>query len=85
MTMKSVNVAELKQKLSAYLRVVEQGEEVVVTSHRRPIARIAPEPATDWVVRESGVPASAIRALKGNRRRRQGAAEAMLYEDRGRR
>lgn len=40
--MKSVKIAELKDHLSAHLRSVEAGEEIVVTDRRRPIARIVP-------------------------------------------
>ncbi len=85
MSMKNVNVAELKQKLSAYLHVVEQGEEVVITSHRRPVARLSPEPTAGWLVRESKVPAAAIRKLKGLKRDPKASAEQYLYEDRSRR
>jgi prevent-host-death family protein len=38
--MRSVTIAELKDHLSAHLRSVEAGEEIVVTDRRRPIARI---------------------------------------------
>ncbi len=38
--MKSVNVAELKNKLSAYLDDVEGGEVIVVRNRTRPVARI---------------------------------------------
>jgi prevent-host-death family protein len=40
--MKSVKIAELKDKLSEHLRAVEQGDEVIVTDRNRPIARIVP-------------------------------------------
>lgn len=40
--MKTVAVAELKTKLSGYLRRVQKGEEVVITSHRHPVARLVP-------------------------------------------
>jgi prevent-host-death family protein len=40
--MKSVKIAELKDKLSEHLRSVEAGEEVIVTDRNRPIARIIP-------------------------------------------
>ena len=40
--MKSVKIAELKDKLSEHLRAVEQGAELVVTDRSRPIARIVP-------------------------------------------
>ena len=42
--MKSVQIAELKDHLSADLRAVEAGAEIVVTDRRRPIARIVPMP-----------------------------------------
>lgn len=40
--MKSVKIAELKDRLSEHLRAVEQGAEVMVTDRNRPIARIVP-------------------------------------------
>lgn len=40
--MKAVNVAELKNRLSSYLQLVRDGEEVVVKDRDRPIARITP-------------------------------------------
>lgn len=39
--MKTVTVYEAKTHLSALLTAVEAGEEVIVTRHGRPIARIA--------------------------------------------
>ena len=38
----SVNIAELKNRLSAYLDLVRQGEEIIVRDRSRPIARIIP-------------------------------------------
>lgn len=40
--MKTVKIAELKDRLSEHLRAVEKGAEVVVTDRNRPIARIVP-------------------------------------------
>jgi len=40
--MKSVNIAELKNRLCAYLSEVKAGKEIVVRDRRRPIARIVP-------------------------------------------
>ncbi len=40
--MKAVKIAELKDRLSEYLRAVERGSEVLVTHRNRPIARIVP-------------------------------------------
>lgn len=43
-----VSVRELKNRLSAYLRRVEKGEEVVVTRRGKPVGRLVPAvPATD--------------------------------------
>ncbi len=40
--MKSVNVAELKNRLSHYLRAVRRGESLLVRNRERVIARIDP-------------------------------------------
>ena len=40
--MTTVGVAKLKASLSAYLARVKAGQEVVVTEHGRPIARLVP-------------------------------------------
>ncbi len=38
--MRTVNVAELKNRLSAYLQLVREGEEVIVKDRDQPVARI---------------------------------------------
>ena len=43
---KSVGVAELRQNLSVYLRMVEQGERLIVTDRNRPVAELGPAPST---------------------------------------
>jgi prevent-host-death family protein len=48
--MEHVNVRELRQHLSKYLRRVEQGERLVVTERRRPVAMLAPLPEEDDVL-----------------------------------
>jgi prevent-host-death family protein len=40
--MRSVNIAELKNRLSAYLNEVRAGEEIIIRDRDRPIARILP-------------------------------------------
>ena len=40
--MASVQIAELKNHLSAYLRKVRTGEEVVICDRKTPIAQIVP-------------------------------------------
>ena len=34
------SVRELKNNLSKYLKLVREGEEIVITSHNRPVARL---------------------------------------------
>jgi prevent-host-death family protein len=52
--MRVVNVAVLKNKLSAYLERVREGEEVLVKDRERPVARIVP------IVRDEDVPAEEL-------------------------
>src|SRR5215813_7527331 len=42
MGMKAVNIAELKNRLSAYLNEVKRGEEILVRDRNKPVARIIP-------------------------------------------
>ena len=42
-----VSVRDLKNNLSKYLKLVGQGEPIVVTSHKTPLARLLPIPAVD--------------------------------------
>ena len=44
--MKTANIAELKNRLSDYLRLVENGETVEVAKRNVPFARIVPLPTT---------------------------------------
>lgn len=40
--MRTVNIGELKNQLSAYLQYVRKGEEVIVKDRNKPVARILP-------------------------------------------
>lgn len=40
--MRSVNVAELKNRLSKYLRFAKDGEEVVIRDRSHPVAKLVP-------------------------------------------
>jgi prevent-host-death family protein len=40
--MRTVNIGELKNQLSAYLQYVRNGEEVIVRDRNTPVARILP-------------------------------------------
>jgi prevent-host-death family protein len=55
--MKKAAVARLKAELSRYLRLVKAGEEIVVTEHDVPVARIVP-------VRAAGAGVEAWRDLE---------------------
>ncbi len=46
MYMTTIGVAQLRQNLSKYLRLVERGERLVVTDRNRPVAELGPPPAT---------------------------------------
>lgn len=83
--MKTVSVATLKQKLSEYLRFVEQGDEVVVTSHRRSVARLVPDNGTGLVIRPPTQPLSALRRARGITLPKPFSAVQSLLDDRNRR
>lgn len=40
--MRSVNIGELKARLSAHIQMVRNGEEVLVCDRNKPVARIVP-------------------------------------------
>ncbi|HWG20291.1 MAG TPA: type II toxin-antitoxin system prevent-host-death family antitoxin [Terracidiphilus sp.] len=46
--MKTVNIGTLRNKLSAYLQDVRNGEEVIVQDRKKPIARIVPIRPADF-------------------------------------
>ncbi|HEY2825412.1 MAG TPA: type II toxin-antitoxin system prevent-host-death family antitoxin [Gemmatimonadales bacterium] len=51
--MKKVGVAELKARLSEYLRAVKGGQEVTIVDRNQPVARVLPYRAADLLtVRE---------------------------------
>jgi prevent-host-death family protein len=85
MIMTTVNVAILKEKLSYYLGLVKRGEEVVVTSHRHPVARILPSAAPTARIIEPTRPVKDLSKVKGLRRRRSVSAVDILIADRRRR
>jgi prevent-host-death family protein len=51
MYMNTVGVAELRQNLSKYLRLVARGERLVVTERNRPVAELGPPPSTGDALR----------------------------------
>ncbi len=50
--MKQAHIAELKARLSEYLRAVRRGESVTVLDRETPVARIVPVRAPDLRVRK---------------------------------
>jgi len=50
--MRTVNIADLKARLSAHLRLVRNGEEVLVCDRKRPVARIVPVRLEDHTAQE---------------------------------
>ena len=83
--MKTVKVAELKAKLSAYLSEVRSGGTVVVYDRNTPIARLIPfqDDRDDLVVIEASAPVSALKKVKGVRPRKRIDVDRLLRESRG--
>ena len=51
--MRKIKVTELRKHLPGYLKDVQQGDRIQITSHGRVIARLVPEPAAVEKARES--------------------------------
>jgi prevent-host-death family protein len=60
--MQTIAIAQAKNNFSAMLHVVEAGEDVVLTRHGKPIARIVPE-AIEPLVAARGVEAMRKEAM----------------------
>jgi prevent-host-death family protein len=68
--MERVSVATLKSKLSQYLEAVQKGQEIIVTSHQHPVARLLPlekSPAAREIAAPAIRPISSLRKIKGTR------------------
>lgn len=85
MTMTTVNVATLKEKLSHYLGLVKKGEEVVVTSHQHPVARILPSTSSATPIIEPTRPVKDVLKVRGLKRRRSVSGVENLIAERRRR
>lgn len=81
--MKSVNIAELKDRLSHYLRLVRRGEALLVRDRDQVIARI--EPAGD-IAESPGSDEERLADLerRGILRRRRAPIDRALFEGRPR-
>ncbi len=80
--MNKVSVAILKEKLSYYLKLVQEGQEITVTSYRSPVARILPASQKNGIVRLPTRPVSDLRKVKGLSRKRILSAVEELLQDR---
>jgi len=65
--------------------LVKKGQEVVVTSHRHPVARILPSDAPTVRILEPTRPVKDLLKIKGVKRRRSVSAVETLLSDRRRR
>ena len=77
--MKTATVRQIRLEFPALLRVVQNGESVVITSHRKPVATLSPPPAAPAV----GKPWAGLAARLAKQRERPSLELAkMLSEDR---
>ncbi len=67
--MKTVNISDLKARLSAHIRVVRDGEEVLVCDRNKPVARIVPCCLDGFSERERRLVARGVLAPPLNQRR----------------
>ena len=58
--MASVQIAELKNNLSAYLRKVRTGEEIIICDRKSPIAKIVPLSTVDFDLEEQDLIAKGL-------------------------
>ena len=64
--MRKFGTLEAKNRLSALLDLVEQGEEILITRNGKPIARLSPAtPDTDRLARARKAAASIAKLSKG--------------------
>lgn len=68
--MRTVNISNLKARLSAHLQYVRDGEEVVVCDRHQPVARIVPIRGEDFTEDEKRLVARGILTPPARRRSR---------------
>lgn len=61
--MKTVGIAELKNRLSHYLEGVQRGEEILIRDRNKPIARIVPLKSSEFTEEELALAAAGILRL----------------------
>ena len=75
--MASVTAFEAKTRFGKLLERVTRGEEIVITRHDRPVARIVPEGRTN--LDEVRVAAAALRGLRERIAKRRGDKPALTH------
>jgi len=60
--MRTVNISDLKAKLSAHIQLVREGEEVLVCDRDKPVARIVPVRLDDLSEQENRLVARGVLA-----------------------
>ena len=68
--MKTVNITDLKARLSAHIQLVKDGEEVLVCDRNKPVARIVPCRLTDRSEQEQRLVARGVLTLPLKKRKR---------------
>ena len=71
--MRTVNISELKAKLSSHIRRVRNGEEVLVCDRNQPVARIVPVKLDDHSEQERRLVARGVLVPPLKKRRKSGA------------
>lgn len=85
--MEQVRIAQLKARLSHYVRLAERGERIEILDRNRPIARLVPldDEADDLELTLPLIPFESVRDKQYEPADWADAAEEMLMEDRRRR
>jgi antitoxin (DNA-binding transcriptional repressor) of toxin-antitoxin stability system len=71
--MRTVNISDLKARLSAHIQFVREGEEVVVCDRHQPVARIVPIRAEDFTEHEKRLIARGVLTPPAKKRSRSHA------------
>jgi prevent-host-death family protein len=81
--MKRTSVAELKARLSYFLRLAQEGETIEVQSHRHPVARIMPaQSPSESLIILPGRSMAELKSLTGVRIAARADPVAALLHDR---
>ena len=71
--MRTVNISDLKARLSAHIQIVKDGEEVLVCDRNQPVARIVPLHLEERSQQEKRLVARGVLAPPAKKRRSSGS------------